>query len=183
MSQEAKKKREGPRLSRVFSFAVTATFALELLAILIIIGALVAFTVSNSGLLQVITIDIQILLLLVASGIGFLILIVFVGFFIRGNERLQEKILTSKIGNLTRATSEAKALLFLFGLSLIFLCSAGIYGYVLLWLYALGPAVGGFLSLTVLSLAVGIFLVSLLAQIVIALVGRFALRATKTTER
>jgi hypothetical protein len=167
----------------VFSFAVTATFALELLSILIVIGALVAFAVSNSGLLQVITLDVQVLLLLIASGIAFLILIIFAGFFIRGNDKIQEKILTPRIAHLTRATSEAKALLALFGLSLIFLCSAGIYGYYLLWAYALGPAIGGFLSLTAIAFATGIFLVSLLAQIVIALVGRFALRALKVAER
>lgn len=180
MSQDQKKERQGPRVNRVFSFAVTATFALELLSVLIVIGAIFAFVVSNSGVLQVISLDVQVLLLLIASGIAFLILIVFAGFFIRGNDKIQEKILTLKIVRLTRATSEAKALLALFGLSLIFLCSAGIYGYYLLWAYVLGPAIGGYLSLTALSLAIGIFLVSLLAQLVIALVGRFALRAIKT---
>jgi MFS family permease len=183
LSQEQKREKQGPRLNRVFSFAVTATFALELFSVLIVIGSVTAFIVSNSGLLHVLTLDVQVLLFLIASGIAFLILIIFAGFFIKGNERLQEKILTSKIGQLTRATSEAKALLALFGLALIFLCSAGIYGYYLLWAYFLGPAVGVFLSLTMLAFAAGIFLVSLLAQIVIALVGRFALRAIRTTQR
>ena len=70
---------EEPLVKRVFGFAVTATFAAELAALLLIIGSLASFLVSNSGLLQAISIDIQLFLLLIATGIAFLILIVFAG--------------------------------------------------------------------------------------------------------
>ncbi len=167
---------EEPHVKRVFGFAVTATFGAELAAILLIIGSLASFLVSNSGLLQVISTDIQLFLLLIATGIAFLIIIVFAGLFIKWDDKLKEKILTSRIERLVRVTSEAKALLALFGLALIFLCSAGIYGYYLLWNYVARYYIGGYLSLTTLFVAIGIILVSILAQLVIALVGRFASR-------
>lgn len=115
-------------------------------------------------------------LLLVATGIAFLILIVFAGLFIKWNDKLREKILTPRIDKLIRVTSEAKALLALFGLALIFLCSAGIYGYYLIWNYVLGAYLSGSLSLTVIFFGFGVILVSVLAQLVIAGVGRFASR-------
>jgi hypothetical protein len=155
------------------------TFAAELAAILLIIGSLVSYIVGHSGLLQALTMDIQLFLLLIATGISFLILIVFAGLFIRLDDTLRDKILTPRIDKLVRVTSEAKALLALFGLALIFLCSAGIFGYYLLWNYALGSYLGGSLSLTAMFVGVGVILVSLLAQCVIALVGRFASRAVK----
>jgi MFS family permease len=170
---------EEPHVKRVFGFAVTATFAAELAALLLIIGSIASFVVSHSGLLQALSMDIQLFLLLIATGIAFLILILFAGLFIKWDDKLKDKILTARIERLTRVTSEAKALLGLFGLALIFLCSAGIYGYYLLWNYVLQYFVGGSLSLTVLFIGVGMVLVSILAQLVIALVGRFASRTVK----
>jgi hypothetical protein len=152
------------------------TFAAELAAMLLIIGSLVSYVVSHSGLLQALSMDIQLFLLLIATGISFLILIVFAGLFIRWDDKLREKILTPRIDKLLRVTSEAKALLALFGLALIFLCSAGIYGYYLLWNYVIGFYLSGSLSLTAMFLGIGVILVSILAQCVIALVGRFASR-------
>lgn len=170
---------EEPYVRRVFGFAVTMTFGLELVSILMIIGSIVSFVVSESGVLQILSLDIQLLLLLIGSGIAFLVIIVFAGLFIRGNEALQEKILTSRIFSLSRVTYEAKALLFLFGMSLVFFCTAGVYGYYLLWTNVFGAYVGGHLSLTVIFIAIGIFFVSFLAQIIIALVGRFASKTEK----
>jgi hypothetical protein len=168
-----------PYVRRVFGFAVSMTFGLELVSILMIIGSLVTFAISSSGILHVLTFDIQFLLLLIASGITFLIIIVFAGVFIRGNDALQEKILTPRIFSLSRVTYEAKALLFLFGMALVFFCTAGVYGYYLLWESAVGPYLGGYLSLTVMFVAIGIFFISFLAQIIIALVGRFASKTEK----
>lgn len=153
------------------------TFAAELAAILLIIGSLVSYIVAHSGLLQALSMDIQLFLLLVATGIAFLILIVFAGIFIRWDDKLREKILTPRIDKLVRVTSEAKALLALFGLALVFLCSAGVFGYYLIWNYVLSSYLGGSLSLTAMFLGVGVILVSILAQCVIAGVGRFASRA------
>jgi len=172
-----------PYVKRVFGFAVTATFGLELISILIIIGSLVTFLISISGLLQVLSFDVQLLLLLIASGVAFLVIIIFAGFFIRENEVLQDKILTPGIFYLSRVTYEARALLALFGVSLVLFCSAGVYGYYLLWSHVLGFYVGGYISLTTLFVALGTFLVSLLAQIIIALVGRYALRLEKVGKR
>ena len=148
-----------------------------------IIGSLVTFVIANSGILQILSIDVQLLLLLIASGIAFLVIIVFAGVFIRGNNALQQKILTSRIFSLSRVTYEAKALLFLFGMSLVLFLTAGVYGYYLLWSSIIGAYVGGYLSLTVMFIAIGIFFVSFLAQIIIALVGRFASRTEKVGKR
>ena len=84
---------EQPHVRQVFGFAVTATFAAELAAILLIIGSLVSFFVSHSGLLQVLSMDIRVFLLLVATGVAFLILIVFASIFVKWNDKLREKIL------------------------------------------------------------------------------------------
>jgi hypothetical protein len=170
---------EEPYVRRVFGFAVSLTFGLELASILMIIGSIVSFVVSSSGLLHILTLDIQLLLFLIASGISFLVIIVFAGVFIRGNEALQQKILTSRIFSLSRVTYEAKALLFLFGMALVFFCTAGVYGYYLLWSNVVGAHLSGYLSLTVMFMAVGVFFVSFLAQIIIALVGRFASKTEK----
>jgi hypothetical protein len=155
------------------------TFGLELVSILMIIGSVVSLVISESGVLQAISFDVQLLLLLIASGFAFLIIIVFAGVFIRGNESLQEKILTSRIFTMSRVTYEAKALLFLFGMSLVLFCTAGIYGYYLLWSNVIDAYVSGHLSLIVVFVAIGVFFVSFLAQVVIALVGRFASRTEK----
>jgi len=170
---------EEPYVRRVFGFAVTVTFGLELVSTLMIVGSIVSFLVSESGVLQILSLEIQLLLLLVASGIAFLVIIVFAGFFIRENESLQEKILTPKIFSLSRVTYEAKALLFLFGMALVLFCTAGVYGYYLLWTNVVATYLGGRLSLTVIYIAIGILFVSFLAQIIIALVGRFASKTEK----
>jgi hypothetical protein len=170
-------------LKHVFAAAVTITVALEIIGLLIILGAIVPHLVASSGILLGLTFEIELFLALVAISVGLLIIIVFAAFFIKLDQKLQDKLLTPKFRKLSRVASEAKALLFLFGLAVILFGSAVFYGYYLLWKYVIANAVAGALFLEVIFIAIPIILLSVITQIVIALVGRFAVRAEKITAK
>lgn len=170
-------------LKEVFGAAVTLTFALEIISILIIIGSIVPHVISVTGILAGITFDILLFLAFIAGGIALMIIIVFASAFIRGDRKLQDKILTAQFRHLSKVASEAKALLFMFGIAVLLFCFAGFYGYYLLWKYVFSSFIDGQAFLLAIFLAIGMIIVSLLAQIVLAAIGRFAVRAEKLTRR
>ncbi|WXG43685.1 MAG: hypothetical protein WED04_06540 [Promethearchaeati archaeon SRVP18_Atabeyarchaeia-1] len=170
-------------LKNVFGAAVTITVALEIIALLMILGSIVPHVIAASGILVGITFDIELFLALLAISVGLMIIIVFAAFFIKLDQRLQDKLLTPEFRKLTRVASEAKALLFLFALSTILFGSAVFYGYYLVWKYAILNVVSGYLFLEVIFIAIPILILSVLAQIMIALVGRFAVRAEKLAKK
>jgi MFS family permease len=170
-------------LKHVLAAAVTITVALEILGLLMILGAIVPHFIASSGLLTGITFDIELFLALIAISIGLLIIIVFAAFFIELDRKLQDKILTPQFRKMSRVASEAKALLFIFGLAVILFGSAVFYGYYLVWKYVIASYVVGALFLEVIFIAIPIILLSIITQLVLALVGRFAVRAEKLTGR
>ena len=189
MAETAKKteqiKEEKPRkvkreinisLDRLFGRATTITFVSEIMALIVLIGGLVAYALNYLGLVAwfIAAPDLAVFALLIGGGIAFLIFLLFIGVFIRFHDDVQGFVIGKGIGQVDSASSTAKTILIFFGASAMLLTVGGIYGYYLIWKIYLTPLWIDSLSLQVTFIALGWLIASFLAQLATALVGRYA---------
>jgi hypothetical protein len=182
MSKQSASSSQGKiSLDRLFAGAATATFVMELLATLVLIGAIVGYLLVISGVWNVIkyNTDIVIFLLLVGGAIAFAIFIAFFGFFSRFHGRVKYFVVGKGIGHIATASREGRMILTLFAFSVVFFFAAGCYGVYLLWKYILVPL---FYAVSIYPLIIfavlALILVCLMVQAAASVVGRYAARVT-----
>ena len=163
-------------LDKLFGRATTITFVSEIMAMVVLIGGLVAYALNFFGLVSwfIAAPDIAVFALLIGGGIAFLIFLLFIGFFIKFHDDVQGFVIGKGIGQVDSASGTAKTILIFFGASVTLLTIAGIYGYYLIWKLYLTPLWVDSLSLQVTFIALGWLIASFLAQLATALVGRYA---------
>jgi len=169
-------------LDRLFAGAATATFVIELLGVLVLIGAVVGYVLVISGVWDIIktNTDIVIFLLLVGGAIAFAVFIAFFGFFSRFHGRVKGFVVGKGIGRIATGSTEGRTILSLFAFSVVFFFAAGCYGVYLLWKYILIPVFyASSIYLRVIFVVLAVILVCLMVQAAAAGVGRYAARVTK----
>ncbi|MFX1243804.1 MAG: hypothetical protein ACFE8F_02515 [Promethearchaeota archaeon] len=182
MSKEKRK----INLDRLFAGATTATFIIQLLAILVLIGSSVGYLFVWSGIWEFIKIspygqDILVFLLLCGGAIAFAILMLFFGFFIRSHQRVKRFVLGEEIGRGIRGSRDGGFILSLFAVAIVFFTLAGLYAIYLLWkylvfdLWILTDSI--YPSLIILSIA--ILVITFLIQLASRMVSRYATRTVK----
>jgi len=173
-------------LDRLFAGATTATFIIQLFAILILIGASVGYLFVLSGLWDFIKTspfgqDILVFLLLIGGAIAFAILMAFFGFFIRSHLRVKRFVLGEGIGRVTSGSRDGQVILSLFAVAIVFFTLAGVYAIYLLWKYLLLDlwitTDSIYPSLIILSIA--ILIITFLNQLASRMVSRYATRTIK----
>ncbi len=140
MSKESQSEMKGKiNLDRLFTGATTATFVIQLLTLLVLIGASVGYMLVVTGIWDLIkdNQDIVVFLLLIGGAIAFAIFMIFFGFFIRFHRRVKRFVLGSGVGKVAAESRDGQVILTLFSFSVIFFVLAGIYAIYLLWKYIL----------------------------------------------
>ncbi len=168
-------------LSRLFSGATTATFIIQLLTILVLIGALVGYALWLVGVWALIrdNQDIIIFLLLVGGAVAFAIFMLFFGFFIRTHGRVKHFVLGEGIGAITGG--DGQIILMLFAFSVVFFTLAGIYAIYLLWKY-LFPylfSITNSIYPNIIILCIAILVVTGIIQLATRMVSRYAQNIVK----
>jgi hypothetical protein len=173
-------------LDRLFAGATTATFIIQLFAILILIGAGVGYLFVLSGIWDFIKTspfgqDILVFLLLIGGAIAFAILMVFFGFFIRSHLRVKRFVLGEGIGRVTSGSRDGLVILSLFAVAIVFFTLAGVYAIYLLWKYLLLDLWIATDSIypSLIILAIAILVITLLNQLASRMVSRYATRTIK----
>ena len=163
-------------MGRIFKESTTITFILEIISIIVIFGALVAYIINSLGLITTIDFDTAVLLLLIGGGATFFIFLLAIGTFMRFHARIQKFVLGKGIGIVDINGKNVRTVLALYGGGVFFIFAAAIYSYYIIYKNYIAAITAGSLSLTFLFIGVGILYISILIQIIIAIVGRSASR-------
>ncbi|MFX0167819.1 MAG: hypothetical protein ACFE89_08915 [Candidatus Hodarchaeota archaeon] len=186
---------------RVFRGIASTTFGVQLISILILFGAALVFFLMLTGIWGYIVAiqDLFIFVLLIGSGLAFLLFIWLLGLFLRFHRRVERFILGKGVGDVDADNPASKTILTLFAVAVLFVLVAGIYGYYLLWKYILQPwgndflislSVNGILfyeiGMIVVFFAIGAIIVTFVMQILTSWINRYAgrlvARVKDTTE-
>jgi len=182
---------------RIFGGIASATFALQLISIMILVAAGIVFVMMISGLFYffMTNIDFLILLLLIVGGLSFLIFVVLLGFFLKTHIRIRSFLVGRGVGNVDADSPATKTILGLFAGSIIFVLLAGVFSFYMIWKYFLDPwgvnfltsygLVGNFIyewGILIVFLAVGVIYVCIIMQLLTTLINRVTDRLVKSTK-
>lgn len=169
-------------VDRLFSVMTTATLVIELLACIVLIIAGVGYLLVLTGYYDIITanIDLLVLLFLVGGGIIFFIFIGFLGFFLRVQGGVKRFVLGDGIGHVVTSSREGTSILVLYAGSIVFFFIASGYGFYLLWKYYIKIIFQTeSIFMPFIIAAIGLIITCLVAQLISAGVSRYAARVAR----
>jgi hypothetical protein len=165
-------------MDRLFAGATTGTFIIQLLTLLVLIGACVGYLLVLTGIWNLMSgnPDIVIFLILIGGAIAFAIFIAFFGFFIRFHRRVKGFVLGEGIGKVTTGSRDGQVILSLFAFSVVFFALAGIYAIYLLWKYFLPYlySITSSIYPNVIVLCLAVLVVTLMIQLASRMVSGYA---------
>jgi hypothetical protein len=170
--------KRGVNLDSLFSKATTGTFTVQLLAILVLIGAFVGYVLVLTGIWDLIKYnqDIVVFLILIGCAIAFAVFMLFYGFFVRFHGRVERFVLCKGIGEVTAGSRDGQLILSLFAFSSVFFTLAGIYAIYLLWKYLLPwlYSITNSIYPNIIVLCLAVLVVTVLIQLASRMVGSYA---------
>jgi len=160
----------------MFRTSATVTFVVEILSIIVMVGSVLAWYIG--GFLDIIAPEIQILLLLILSIITLIVFLAAFSIFLRFSRRLSNAVVGSGLEKVKMDAPRVKAVIFIYGLLVLTMFATGVYTWYLVDLWFLAPWAASHtsISLRIFGYALGAFFISLLVQIIVALIGRTSTR-------
>ncbi|MEE9353383.1 MAG: hypothetical protein V3U94_03055 [Candidatus Thorarchaeota archaeon] len=160
----------------MFRNSATITFVVEILSIIVMVGSVLAWYIG--GFLDIIAPEIQILLLLILSIITLIVFLAAFSVFLRFSRRLSHAVVGSGLEQVRMNAPRVKAVIFIYGLLVLTMFATGVYIWYLVDLWFLMPWAASHtsISLRIFGYALGAFFISLLIQIIVALIGRTSTR-------
>jgi hypothetical protein len=161
-------------LGSLFRSSATITFVVQIVAVIIMIGALSAFVVGD--IFFTLTEEMKILALLLASIVALVIFLAAISAFVRFSRRIGDAVVGPGIEEVRMDTPRVKAVVILYALLVTLMGVTGFYAWYLVDSYYLVAWAASYnsISLRVFGIALGAFFIALLIQIIIAGVGRSA---------
>jgi hypothetical protein len=176
--ESATEPKRGVNLDRLFAGATTGTFIVQLLTLLILIGASVGYFLVLTGIWDLIknNQDIVVFLVLIGGAIAFATFMLFFGFFLRFHGRVKRFVIGKGIGEVTTGSRDWQLVLTLFAFSVVFFALAGIYAIYLIWKYLLPLlySVTGSIYPNIIILCLSVLVVTGLIQLATRMVSRYA---------
>ncbi|MBN2227984.1 MAG: hypothetical protein JW779_00200 [Candidatus Thorarchaeota archaeon] len=161
-------------LGSLFRSSATITFVVQIVAVIVMLGSLAGYLVGNVFLS--LTVEFQILALLLASIVALIIFLAAISAFVRFSRRIGDAVVGPGVEEVRMDTPRVKTVVILYGLLVALMAVTGIYTWYLIdtnYLVAWAVTYNS-ISLRVFGLAMGAFIIALLIQIIIAGVGRSA---------
>ncbi len=160
----------------MFRSSATITFVVEILSIIVMVGSVLAWYIG--GFLDIIAPEIQILLLLILSIITLIVFLAAFSVFLRFSRRLSNAVVGHGLEQVKMNAPRVKAVIFIYGLLVLTMFATGVYTWYLVDLWFLEPWAASHtsISLRIFGYALGAFFISLLVQIIVALIGRTSTR-------
>jgi hypothetical protein len=161
-------------LGSVFRNSATVTFVIQIIATIVMIGAISAFVVGD--VFFALTGELKVLALLLASIIALIIFLAAISAFVRFSRRIGDAVVGPGIEEVRMDTPRVKAVVILYALLVTLMGVTGFYVWYLIdsnYLIAWAASYNS-ISLRVFGIALGAFFIALLIQIIIAGVGRSA---------
>jgi len=163
-------------LGSMFRSSATASFVIQIVAVVVMIGSLTAFAIGD--LFFALGDDLKLLLFLIISIVFLAIFLAAISAFVRFSRRIGHMVVGPGIEQVRFDTPRVKAVVVLYGIMVALMAILGIYVWFLVDSYYLAPFAQTFnsISLRIFGLALGAFFIAFLIQIIIAGVGRSATR-------
>lgn len=161
-------------LGSLFRSSATITFVVQIVAVIVMIGALSAFVVGD--IFFALSDDMKILALLLGSIVALIVFLAAISAFVRFSRRIGDAVVVPGIEEVRMDTPRVKAVVVLYALLVTLMGVTGFYAWYLIdsnYLVAWAASYNS-ISLRVFGLALGAFFVALLIQIIVAGVGRSA---------
>ncbi len=158
----------------LFRTSAVATFVVEIVSVIVMIGALAAFYIGK--VLQFIDPEIQGLLLMVGVAVTLMVFLAAFSIFVRFSRRISDRIVGRGIRGVKLDSTRVKVVIYVYALLLLLMGMIGIYVWYLVDKNILMPwaVVENSISLRIFGLALGALFIAVLVQIIIAIVGRTA---------
>ena len=161
-------------LGSLFRNSATVTFVIQIVAVIVMIGSLAAFTIGD--LFFELGDELQILVLLIASIISLLIFLAAMSVFVRFSRRIGDAVVGPGIEEVRMDTPRVKTVVAVYAILVALMGITGVYSWYLIdanYLVPWAASLGSF-SIRIFGIALGAFVIALLIQIIIAGVGRSA---------
>jgi hypothetical protein len=158
----------------LFKGTATITLVVEIVSAIAMLGSLVAYYISHSGLINLIEVDVAVFLLLLGSMITLFIFLAAIGFFVRVNRRLGQAVIGEGVGSVDLGKRRVKTVVVIYGLAIGLLLIMGMYGYWLVYKYYFAALAMTSLSFFSFVVSLGGFILAFLTQLVVAALGRTA---------
>ncbi len=153
----------------------TVAFVAQIVSGIGILGSLTAYVVSRpGGIVEQISPDIAVFLLLLGAMITLFIFLGAIGFFVRVNRRLGRIIMNVDLEKVNLDMPGTKPVIVLYGLAIGLILIMGMYAYWLVFKYYMWAIAATALSFLVFSISLGVFLLAFLIEIVLIALGRTA---------
>ncbi len=161
-------------ISGLFRTSAVATFVVEIVSVIVMIGAIAAFYMGK--ILQFIDPEIQLLLLMVGIATTMLVFLAAFSIFVRFSRRISNRIIGRGIHGVQMDSMRVKIVVYVYALLLLLMGAIGIYVWYLVDKNVLSPwaLAENSISLRIFGLALGALFIAILIQIIIAVVGRTA---------
>jgi hypothetical protein len=161
-------------LGSVFRTSATITFVIQIIAVIVMIGAVSAYVIGDVFL--ALADELKILALLLASIVALVIFLAAISVFVRFSRRIGDAVVGPGIEEVRMNTPRVKAVVIIYALLVALMAVTGFYAWYLIdsnYLIAWAASYNS-ISLRVFGIALGAFFIALLIQIIIAGVGRSA---------
>lgn len=172
--EEASEESEMLDVGSLFRGTATLTLVGEIVSLIMLLGSGTAFVVSRSGLIEAIELDVAVFLLLGGAMVTLFLFLGAIGFFVRFNRRIGKAVIGEGIGEVDLNRPGVKTVVIIYGLAVGLILIMGVYGYYLVYKYFFAAMALVSLSFFGIAVSLGIFVMSFLVQMVIAIIGRTA---------
>lgn len=161
-------------LGSMFRNSATISFVIQIAAVIVMIGSLVAFAIGD--LFFALNDELKVLLFLIICIIFLIMFLAAISVFVRFSRRIGNAVVGPGIEQVRFDTPRVKGVVILYGILVALMAVLGIYVWYLIDAYYLTPFAVSFnsISLRIFGLALGAFFIAFLVQIIIAGVGRSA---------
>jgi hypothetical protein len=167
-------------IGSLFKGSATITLVAEIVSAIMLLGSSVAFVISRAGILEILSTDVLILLLIPSTMLALFIFLGAISFFVRFNRKIASFFIGSDIGSVDMNKPRVKTVVSIYGLAVGLILIFGMYGYWLVYKYFFAAMAATSLSFFGISLSLGIFLMAFLVQVVVAALGRTATGIIRT---
>jgi len=161
-------------IGSLFRGTATLTLVGEIVSAIMLLGSGAAYVISRSGLIEAIEFDVAVFLLLGGAMLTLFLFLGAIGFFVRFNRKIGRIVIGDGIGEVDLNQPSVKTVVIIYGLAVGLILIMGIYGYWLVYKYYFAALATTSLSFFGIAVSLGIFIMSILIQVVITTIGRTA---------
>lgn len=164
-------------IGSLFRTSATITFVVQIIAVIGMVASIGAFYIGDS--FPVLDQDIQVLLLLVIFALIIIVFLAALGLFLRFFRRIGNAVIGPGIEHVRLNDPKVKLVVYAYGILVTLMGVIGFYIWYIVHNRALVPwivANDSSILLTIFSIALGAFFISLMIQVIIAVVGRSSTR-------